>query len=234
MNRLSALDASFLYGETAETPMNVGSLAIFAPPANPVDVFARLRDHTAARLEAVPLYRRRLEMTPLGLGHPVWVDDDDLDLDDHILRAALPKPGTMNELRALVARLHATPLDRARPLWEYHLIEGLEDGGFAVYFKFHHCGMDGLAFMATLDTMYDCLPNSAPTPLLRKAAPPAAPPPDFLELTTTAVEDFLGQGFRAARSLPGVARTLAKASRNLGRDAAIFARLCLEYAPDAL
>ena len=218
MNRLSALDASFLYGETAETPMNVGSLAIFAPPANPVDVFARLRDHTAARLEAVPLYRRRLEMTPLGLDHPVWVDDDDLDLDDHILRAALPKPGTMNELRALVARLHAIPLDRARPLWEYHLIEGLEDGGFAVYFKFHHCGMDGLAFMATLDEMYDFSPDSAPAPSSRKAARSAPPPPDFAKMTTTAVEDFLRPGFRAARALPTLARMLAKASRNPGAD----------------
>ncbi len=215
MNRLSALDASFLYGETAETPMNVGSLAIFAPPANPVDVFARFRDHTAARLEALPLYRRRLEMTPLGLDHPVWVDDDDLDLDDHIHRAALPKPGAMKELRALVARLHAIPLDRARPLWRYTLIEGLEDGGFAVYFKFHHCGMDGVAHMATLDAIYDCSPNSAP---MREAAPSAAPPPDFVQLTTTAVEDFLRPGIRAARSLPNVARMLAKASRSLGAD----------------
>jgi diacylglycerol O-acyltransferase len=71
MNRLSALDASFIYGETSETPMNVGSLAIFAAPANPDDVFARFRDHTAARLDLLPLYRRRLEKTPLGLDHPV-------------------------------------------------------------------------------------------------------------------------------------------------------------------
>ncbi len=113
MNRLSALDASFIYGETPETPMNVGSLAIFAPPANPDDVFARFRDHTAARLDLLPLYRQRLETPPLGLDHPAWVDDDDLDLDYHIHRAALPKPGTMKQLRALVARLHAIPLDHA-------------------------------------------------------------------------------------------------------------------------
>ena len=169
MNRLSALDASFIYGETSETPMNVGSLAIFAPPANPDGVFARFRDHTAARLDLLPLYRRRLEMMPLGLDHPAWVDDDDLDLDYHIHRAALPKPGTMKQLRALVARLHAIPLDHNRPLWQYYLIEGLKDGGFAVYFKFHHCDMDGVAHMATLDAMYDFLPNSAPAPPLRKA-----------------------------------------------------------------
>jgi WS/DGAT/MGAT family acyltransferase len=219
MNRLSALDASFIYGETPETPMNVGSLAIFAPPANPDDVFAHFRDHTAARLDSLPLYRRRLEMTPFGLDHPAWVDDADLDLDYHIRRAALPKPGTMKQLRALVARLHAIPLDHIRPLWQYYLIEGLKDGGFAVYFKFHHSDMDGVALMATLDAMYDFSPDSALGPPLRNAAPSAAPPPDFLELTTTAVADFLRQRFRAMRSLPTLARTLAKASRNLGRDA---------------
>jgi len=219
MNRLSALDASFIYSETSETPMNVGSLAIFAPPANSDDVFARFRDHTASRLDLLPLYRRRLEKTPLGLDHPAWVDDDDLDLDYHIHRAALPKPGTMKQLRALIARLHAIPLDHTRPLWQYYLIQGLEDGGFAVYFKFHHCDMDGVALMATLDATYDSSPDSAAAPPLRKATPSAAPPPDFLGLTATAVADFLDQGFRAVRSLPGLARTLAKASRNLGRDA---------------
>ncbi len=141
MNRLSALDASFVYGEAPETPMNVGSLAIFASPANPDVVFARFRDHTVARLDQLPLYRRRLEMTPLGLDHPAWIDDDDLDLDYHIHRAALPKPGA----GAGRAAARDPARSRARPLWQYYLIEGLEDGGFAVYFKFHHCDMDGVA-----------------------------------------------------------------------------------------
>ncbi len=219
MNRLSALDASFIYGETPETPMNVGSLAIFAPPLSPDDVFARFRDHTAARLDLFPLYRRRLEMTPLGLDHPAWVDGGDLDLDYHIHYAALPKPGTMKQLRALVARLHAIPLDHSRPLWQHHRIEGLEDGGFAVYFKFHHCDMDGLAHMATLDAMYDLSPDPAPASPPRKPTPSAVPRPDFLAPTTTAFADFLSRGFRAVRSLPSLATTLAKASQNLGRDA---------------
>ena len=118
MNRLSALDASFIYQETPETPMHVGSLTIFAPPANPNDIFARFRDQTAARLELLPSYRRRLQMTPLGIDHPVWVDDDEVYLDYHIQHAALPKPGTMDQLRAQVARLHAIPLDLTRPLWQ--------------------------------------------------------------------------------------------------------------------
>lgn len=225
MNRLSALDASFIYAETPETPMHVGSLAIFAPAANPDDVFARFRDYTAARLDLLPSYRRRLAMTPLGIDHPAWVNDDDLDLDYHIHHAALPKPGTTSQLRALVARLHAIPLDRTRPLWQYHLIEGLEDGGFAVYLKYHHCDMDGLAGMATLDAVFDFSPDSARAYPLRKATPSGAQPPDFLELTTTAFADFLRQGVRAVRSLPSLVPTLAKALRNLGPDA----RYVLEY-----
>ncbi len=88
-----------------------------------------------------------------------------------------------------------------------------------VYFKFHHCDMDGVALMATLDATYDSSPDSAATPPLRKAMPSAAPPPDFLGLTATGVADFLRRRFRAVRSLPNLAMTVAKASRNLGRDA---------------
>ena len=84
--------------------------------------------------------------------------DDKLDLDYHIRHQALPKPGGMEELRALIGRLHAVPLDRSRPLWEYHFIEGLEDGGFAVYIKVHHSAMDGVAGMATLGVTFDLRP----------------------------------------------------------------------------
>src|SRR5208283_4664249 len=207
MDRLSALDAGFLYLETPDTPMHVGSLTIFASAAAARDkVFERFREHTAARLDLLPSYRRRLEMTPLGLDHPVWVDEDNLDLDYHLHQLTLPRPGTMEQLRALVARLHAIPLDRTRPLWQYHLIEGLEGGGFAVYVKVHHADMDGVAFMATLDEMYDFSPDSTPAPSSRKAARSAPAPPDFAKMTATAVEDILRPGFRAARALPTLAR----------------------------
>ena len=126
MKRLSFVDALFLYMETPETPMHVASVTIFKPESPKDDLFARFREHTAARLDLLPSYRRRLEATPLGIDHPAWVIEDKLDLDYHIRHAALPKPGGMGELRALIAQLHAVPLDRSRPLWEYHFIEGLE------------------------------------------------------------------------------------------------------------
>ncbi len=226
MNRLSLVDSLFLYLETPQTPMNIASLTIFTPSSPEPDLFTRFREHTAARLDLLPSYRRRLEMTPLGLDHPVWVVDDALDLDHHIRHVALPKPGTMEQLRALVAELHAVPLDRARPLWEYHLIEGLEHGAFAVYIKLHHSDMDGIAGMATLDVTYDFSPDGGQGLTPRTHARSSGEPADFLELTSTAIADFIRQGYRAVKSLPGAARTLAKAAPHFSRDA----RILLGYA----
>ena len=219
MKRLSLLDALFLYAETPKTPMHVASVTIFKPTSPRDDFFARFREHVAARLELLPSYRRRLQATPLGIDHPVWVLEDKLDLDYHIRHQALPKPGGMEELRTLIGRLHAVPLDRSRPLWEYHFIEGLEGGKFAVYVKVHHSTMDGLAGMATLGVTYDFAPGAEHENLPQSIVPPDAEPSDLIELTSTAVGDFIRQGWRAAKSLPGVVRALRKAAPNFGRDA---------------
>ena len=202
MKRLSFLDALFLYAETPKTPMHVASVTIFKPTSPRDDFFARFREHVAARLELLPSYRRRLQATPLGIDHPVWVIEDKLDLDYHIRHQALPKPGGMQELRNLIGRLHAVPLDRGRPLWEYHFIEGLEGDAFAVYVKVHHSTMDGLAGMATLGVTYDFAPGAEHENLPLRIVPQDAEPSDLIELTSTAVGDFIRQGWRAAKSLP--------------------------------
>ena len=228
MKRLSLLDALFLYMETPQTPMHVASVTIFKPASSQDDLFARFREHTAARLDLLPSYRRRLEPTPLGIDHPVWVVEDKLDLEYHIRHAALPKPGGMDELRTLIAQLHAVPLDRSRPLWEYHFIEGLEDGCFAVYIKVHHCTMDGVAGMATLGVTYDFAPAAEHESAPQKVVPPDVEPSDFIELTSTAVGDFVRQGWRAVKSLPGVARALTKVAPHFGRDARFLYRYVKE------
>ena len=224
MNRLSALDALFLYVETPQTPMHVGSVTIFKPSSLEDGLFARFRDHTAARLDLLPSYRRRLESTPLSIDHPAWVVDDKLDLDYHIRHAALPKPGSMAQLRDLVAQLHAIPLDHSRPLWEYHFIEGLEGDAFAVYAKVHHSAMDGVAGLATLGVVYDFAPEAEHESALRRTVPPDVEPSDFIELTSTAVGDFVRQGWRAVKSLPGAAGALRKAAPNFARDARFLYR----------
>ncbi len=179
-------------------------------------------------LDLLPSSRRRLEPTPLGIDQPAWVVEDKIDLDYHIRHAALPKPGGMEELRALIAQLHAVPLDRSRPLWEYHFIEGLEGGAFAVYVKVHHSTMDALAGMATLGVTFDFAPGAEHETMPQRIVPPDVEPSDFIELTSTAVGDFIRQGWRAVTSLPGVARALTKVAPNFGRDA----RFLFSYVKD--
>src|SRR5208337_4433409 len=216
MKRLSMADALFLYAETPETPMHVASVTIFKPAIQQDDFFARFREHVAARIDLLPSYRRRLEPTPLGIDHPAWVIEDKLDLDYHIRHEALPKPGGMEELRALIAQLHAVPLDRSRPLWEYHFIEGLEGGAFAVYVKVHHSTMDGMAGMATLGVTFDFAPGAEHESLPERIVPSDHELSDFIELGSTAIGDFVRQGWRTVRSLPGVARTLRKLAPHFG------------------
>ena len=228
MKRLSFVDALFLYMETPETPMHVASVTIFKPETPQDDLFARFREHVAARLDLLPSYRRRLEPTPLGIDQPAWVIEDKVDLDYHIRHEALPKPGGMEELRALIAQLHAAPLDRSRPLWEYHFIEGLESGAFAVYVKVHHSTMDGLAGMATLGVTFDFASGAEHEALPQRIVPPDAEPNDFIELTSTALGDFIRQGWRAVTGLPGMARALAKAAPHFGRDARFLLRYVRE------
>jgi WS/DGAT/MGAT family acyltransferase len=216
MNRLSALDAGFLYLETPETPMNIGSVTIFAPTTASRDtIFQRFRDHTVARLDLLPSYRRRLQMTPLGIDHPVWVDEEKLDLDYHIRRRALPHPGSMEQLRSLIGELHMMPLDRARPLWQYHLIEALEGGGFAVYAKVHHADMDGVSGIATMSVVFDFSPDPAPVPATKATGP--AQKPNFVQLMGNALRDFVGQDLRLVRAAPSFALALARVAQRTAR-----------------
>lgn len=226
MHRLSALDAAFLYLETQDTPMHIGSLTVFGPPQDPDGLFERFVAHTRARLSLLPSYTRRLKPTPLDLDHPVWTRCQP-ELDWHLRHCALPSPGNMEQLRAEVARQHAIPLDRARPLWQYCLIEGLEDGGFAVYAKVHHAAMDGVAGLGTLGVVYDFYPDAPPP----RPQPDMQddPEPDALELTTSAIADFVRQIGRAISGAPSLVRTLAGLYPNLVRDA----RAALSYARGA-
>jgi len=135
---MSPLDATFLFAEDRNRAMTVGGVMTFAPPDGAdvdMDAFAAL---IGRRLSLVPRYRQKVREVPGHLGLPVWVDDPAFDLDYHVRRSALPRPGDDDQLRALVGRLIARQLDRARPLWEIYLVEGLSGGRFAVVTKTHH------------------------------------------------------------------------------------------------
>jgi diacylglycerol O-acyltransferase / wax synthase len=148
---MSPTDSMFLLGESHEHPMHVGGLCLFEPPeGTQASDFMALFDASRDRGEVAPLLRKRARRSRTSLGQWGWDRDTEVDLDYHITHSAVPAPGGMSELLELVSRLHAWPLDRSRPLWEMHLIEGLADGGFAVYTKIHHALTDGVSAMRLL------------------------------------------------------------------------------------
>jgi WS/DGAT/MGAT family acyltransferase len=141
----------FLLPETRDQPMHVGSLQLLQPPAGAgVDYLPELFQRLLGVEDVAPLFRRRAHRSVTTLGQWAWQDDHNIDLEHHVRHSALPRPGRIRELLALASRLHSTLLDRQRPLWEMHLIEGLDDGRFAIYTKVHHALMDGVSALRLL------------------------------------------------------------------------------------
>ncbi|MCW2674143.1 MAG: hypothetical protein JWP14_2732 [Frankiales bacterium] len=169
MDRLSAVDVSFLYMETPSTPMHVGGVCVLEPPAGVPFDYDRLVELITERIGLVPRYRQKVRPVPGRLANPVWVDDEDFDVTYHVRRSALPKPGTREQLKELVARLQSRPLDRSRPLWEIYLVEGLQDdpgGGqrCAIITKTHHAMVDGVSAVDIGTVLLDLEPTPREVP----------------------------------------------------------------------
>ncbi len=184
-NRLTPLDVSFLYLEEPTTVMHVGSVMVFDAPADGFDYEALVR-HIAARIAFVPRYRQRVRQVPGRLANPLWVDDQRFDLSYHVRRSALPRPGTMAQLRDLVARVMPRHLDRSRPLWEAYVVEGLEGGRFAIVTKSHQALVDGVNAVDLAQVILDDTPSA--TPLPADTWHPSREP-SLVELITGAVTD---------------------------------------------
>jgi diacylglycerol O-acyltransferase / wax synthase len=164
---MSPTDSMFLVGESREHPMHVGGLVLFEPPEG--TQARELREMFGAALtrdRVAPLLRRRATRSLATFGQWGWDSDTVVDLDYHVRHDALPQPGGIKELMALVSRLHAGLLDRSRPLWEMHLIEGLDDGRFAVYAKIHHALADGVSAMRLLRSALSEDPDARDMPAL--------------------------------------------------------------------
>jgi diacylglycerol O-acyltransferase len=167
--KLSSLDASFLYLETPEMPMHVGSMAIFRLPDDyKGDFFEDFKTMIASRLHLAPILKARLEKAPLDIDHPSWVEDDQFDIDRHIFRGSLPAPYDRATLERIVGWMHAKLLNRARPLWEFYVFEGMKDNEIGLYSKMHHACIDGGAGAALTNMIYDL------SPVPRQVEPPAA------------------------------------------------------------
>ena len=215
MNHLSGLDASFLYLETPETPMHVGGLNIYELPAGyEGDFLDNLRGHIAQRMHLAPVFGRKLVNMPFELANPIWVADDDVDLEYHIRSTVLPKPGNRAQLDKLVGRLHSSLLDRSRPLWEFYVIEGVETPPdatpgtrhIAFYSKVHHAAVDGEAGVALAQAIMDV--SSQPRHVRPAPRRPALSSDNFgiAELTVAGLKNSATQALKLAKTLPTLLR----------------------------
>jgi diacylglycerol O-acyltransferase len=211
LERLSALDASFLAVESPAAPMHVGWVSTFEPPEEgPRPGYTELAAHIEQRLALAPRYRQKLAPVPLGLHEPAWVDDPDFDAAEHLLHA----PG--EELDALVDEIFSTPLPRDRPLWQMWIADELPDGRIALIGKMHHCMVDGTAAVELGNLLLDADADAGDRPGADAWAP--APAPSRGETFARAVVDRAADGAALAlapvklagspsrlRALPGLA-----------------------------
>ncbi len=178
---MGGLDAAFLSLETGATRLHVAAVLVLDPPEgrrslySPSTRYAQVRALVAERLPLVARLRQRAVRVPLGLHHPVWADDPEFDLDDHLSRASLPAPGGPRELDTLVAEVMSRPLDPDRPLWEMVVVEGLAHGRSAVVAKLHHAILDGVSGASVLAAFLDLGPRARPAPPAEPWAPDPLP-----------------------------------------------------------
>ncbi|MBP8924480.1 MAG: wax ester/triacylglycerol synthase family O-acyltransferase [Pseudomonadales bacterium] len=172
MQQLSGQDALFLYGEMENTPMHIGPVFIYDPSTAPGGI-VRFKDILRTfqeRLHRSPVFTRKLLNVPFGLDHPFWVEDPNTDIEFHVRHVALPKPGDWRQFCIQIARLHARALDRAHPLWEAYIIEGLNNvqglppGSFAMFLKVHHAAMDGATGVELMGALHDLAPIATAKP----------------------------------------------------------------------
>ncbi len=215
--RVQARDLAFLAEETASTPRHNATVEVFEPGESGFD-HERLLELIEDRISFVPRYRQRLQAVPGRLANPVWIDDPDFDLGYHVRRSALPRPGTPEQLRELVARIVSRPLDRSKPLWEVYVVEGLADGRVALLYKAHQALVDGVH---TVDLAQVLLDTSPEPKLLGGDDWDAWKRPSAPSLLAGAVRDnltrptVLGQTLRSASA--SATRTAEAAGERAGR-----------------
>ena len=181
IERLSGLDATFLYVETPSNQTHMTGVLVFDPSTmkEPYS-FDRMREYVRGRLGRAPAFTRKLARVPFDLAHPVWVDDADFDIEAHLHRVAAPTPGGPRELAELAGQIAGWPLDRNRPLWDMWFVEGLEEGHVALVAKMHHSTIDGVSGANLMMHLFDLEPDPPPVP--EEPAPEPRPAPADLEL----------------------------------------------------
>ncbi|HEX8804961.1 MAG TPA: wax ester/triacylglycerol synthase family O-acyltransferase, partial [Acidimicrobiales bacterium] len=209
MERLSGLDSAFLSFETPAMHLHVAMAAVLDTSTMPEPYeFESFKRFVFGRLLHVPAVRRRAVSVPFHLNHPIWVEDPDLDVDYHIRRHALPSPGGQRELAELTGAIVGVPLDRARPLWEVHLVEGLaEPDRIAVIGKIHHCAVDGVSGAELFVHLFDLTPE----------VPEVAPAPEVTPERIPSDAEMVGHALLSqARRTVGLPALVGRTARTLG------------------
>jgi diacylglycerol O-acyltransferase / wax synthase len=216
MEQLSGQDASFLYAETQNTPMHIGSVAIYDPSTAPGGKvrFKEILAHVESRMGGARSFRQKLVRVPFDLDHPYWIEDANFDLEYHVRHIALPAPGDWRQLCIQVARLHSRALDLSKPLWEFWIVEGLDNieglpkGCFAVVSKVHHCAIDGMSGVEMTAAVHDLEANPAARPAGAEWKPEKEPAVG--ELMARSWLNSVRQPMRFAetfaKTVPGIAR----------------------------
>jgi diacylglycerol O-acyltransferase / wax synthase len=210
MERLSGLDASFLYSESSTVPLHVCSVVELDTTTIPGGYnFEQVRSKLAFRMRALPELRAKLADTQLNLDHPVWIEDEGLDVSRHLYRIALPSPGGRRELAEVCGHIASTPLDRGKPLWEMWVIEGIagtdphEGGPIAMMIKVHHAAVDGVSAANLLSQLCDVEPDAPPPEPV--SGPGGATP---LGIAAGGLMSFLTRPMKLAKVVPATMSTI--------------------------
>lgn len=198
LRRLGGLDGVFLAAETPASHMHMMAVMVLDPSTVPGGYsFQKFRDFIASRLPLVAPLRRRLIEVPFGIARPFWIEEDEIDLDLHLQRLAVPAPGGPRELAEMAAEMNGRQLDHARPLWQMTVVEGLENGSIAILAKLHHALMDGMAGMQFMASMVSSEPSLSDPPASLPSEPQRIPGP--LELLLGAVPSVAARPLRFAK-----------------------------------
>ena len=201
LDRLTAVDASFLTNESSSSHMHVGAILIFeGPPPKYTD----LVEHVRSRLPLVPRFRQKLVVPPLEAGRPLWADDVNFNLTYHIRHTALPEPGGEAQLKQLAGRVFSQQLDRSKPLWELWLAQNLERDRFAILTKTHHAMVDGVSGVDIGTVLFDLERDAQPTKLEDDWVP--QPEPGTTELVARGIADAVAAPGKLAERAVDVVR----------------------------
>ncbi|TQL68452.1 diacylglycerol O-acyltransferase [Nocardioides albertanoniae] len=225
MERLSGLDASFLYLESPEQLMHVCAVLVLdtSTLSEGYD-FVSLRDKIATRVAGLPMFNRKLRRVPLGLDHPVWVTDKHFDIERHVHRLAVPAPGGEKELTEVVGHLAGLPLDRSRPLWEMWVLEGLADGHIVMLLKAHHATVDGVSGANLIAHLCSLAPEAEPVePVPAEEVPERTP--SYRELAARGAAATAARPFSLVKMIAPTARIAAGAFARARRGEAMAAPL---------